>query len=104
MIEEGCDETTGDDRDRPADDGAGDRDTEAAADNQPEHVATLRTERDANAKLVTALRHVVRDHRVEADRGKEQRESAEQREHRCAKPPGSHVRLEDLRHWRHRYV
>src|SRR5262249_46987315 len=63
-----------------------DRDADAAekravADDEPEDVATLRAERDANADLLRSLGHRVRDDAVDTDRGEHERDGGEYGEH-----------------------
>ena len=59
---------------------------ERAAQKQPDHFAGSCAEHHAHANLLRALRHRVRHHRVQADRGEQQRDRGEDREH-AAKDP-----------------
>ena len=51
------------------------------ADDEREHVLPAGAERHADADLLRALRHRVRQHAVDADRREHQRDRAEDREH-----------------------
>ncbi len=59
-------------------------------------VAALRAERHANADFARAAAHRERHHRVEPDRREEQRDEAEDHEHR-AEHADEPQRLRDLR-------
>ena len=61
-----------------AEGGTGERQAHAARADQADHIARARAERHADADFVGALRHRVRDHAVDAERGEDQRERGEE--------------------------
>ena len=67
---------------------------EALRDDQAEDPAAVAAERHADADLLAPLRHLVRQHAVDADRGEEQRDRAEQHREHHRRPP-AHQRLLD---------
>ena len=50
-----------------------------ARQDQPQHVAALRAERDADADFARALRHAVRHHAVEPDRREQDGDAGKRR-------------------------
>jgi hypothetical protein len=59
-------------------------DEHAVADDQQEHVASVGAKCEANAQLPGPTRDREREHAVDPNRGKQQRESAEDPEQPCA--------------------
>jgi hypothetical protein len=86
LIEEAPDEPRHDERDRQADGDAAERQPQAARDHEAEHGRPIGADGHADADLARALADQVRQHAVNADCGKRERERREQTEQQSREP------------------